>query len=278
MSALPERMRAWQVNRPGQLHEAPLQPVELRVPTPAPDELLVRVSACGVCRTDLHVVMGDLPMHRSPVTPGHEIVGRVVTNGSQASRFQLGERVGIAWLRHTCSRCRFCTTGRENLCLDARFTGWDDDGGYAEFATVPEAYAYRIPDQLDDITAAPLLCAGIIGFRSLERADLPTGGRLGIYGFGASAHLLRKSRSTEERPSTCSRALQKLERSPWSSGARRPVTRRTPRPSPSTRPFCSLRRASSCRLPWPHSIGAERWRSPASTSAMSPRSTTGNTV
>ena len=189
MSALPERMRAWQVNRPGQLHEAPLQPVELRVPTPAPDELLVRVSACGVCRTDLHVVMGDLPMHRSPVTPGHEIVGRVVMNGSQASRFGLGDRVGIAWLRHTCSRCRFCTTGRENLCLDARFTGWDDDGGYAEFATVPEAYAYRIPDQLDDITAAPLLCAGIIGFRSLERADLPTGGRLGIYGFGASAHL-----------------------------------------------------------------------------------------
>jgi len=189
MSALPERMRAWQVTRPGQLHEAPLQPVELRVPTPAPDELLVRVSACGVCRTDLHVVMGDLPMHRSPVTPGHEIVGRVVMNGSQASRFGLGDRVGIAWLRHTCSRCRFCTTGRENLCLDARFTGWDDDGGYAEFATVPEAFAYRIPDQLDDITAAPLLCAGIIGFRSLERADLPTGGHLGIYGFGASAHL-----------------------------------------------------------------------------------------
>ena len=189
MSALPERMRAWQVTRPGPLDEAPLQPVELRVPRPAPDELLVRVSACGVCRTDLHVVMGDLPTHRSPVTPGHEIVGRVVMNGSQATRFEIGDRVGIAWLRHTCSVCRFCTSGRENLCPDARFTGWDDDGGYAEFATVPEAYAYRIPDQLDDITAAPLLCAGIIGFRSLARADLPTGGRLGIYGFGASAHL-----------------------------------------------------------------------------------------
>ena len=189
MSALPERMRAWQVTRPGPLDEASLQPAELRVPRPAPDELLVRVSACGVCRTDLHVVMGDLPTHRSPVTPGHEIVGRVVMNGSQATRFEIGDRVGIAWLRHTCSVCRFCTSGRENLCPDARFTGWDDDGGYAEFATVPEAYAYRIPDQMDDITAAPLLCAGIIGFRSLERADLPTGGRLGIYGFGASAHL-----------------------------------------------------------------------------------------
>ena len=101
----------------------------------------------------------------------------------------MGERVGIAWLRHTCSRCRFCTAGRENLCLEPRFTGWDDDGGYAEYATVPEAYAYRIPEQFDDVTAAPLLCAGIIGFRALERACVPAGGRLGIYGFGASAHL-----------------------------------------------------------------------------------------
>jgi alcohol dehydrogenase, propanol-preferring len=110
MSGLPERMRAWQVTRPGPLDESPLDSVELRVPTPAPDEILVRVSACGVCRTDLHVVVGDLPTHRSPVTPGHEIVGRVVMNGDRAARFELGDRVGIAWLRHTCSNCRFCTT------------------------------------------------------------------------------------------------------------------------------------------------------------------------
>jgi alcohol dehydrogenase, propanol-preferring len=156
---------------------------------PGAGEALVRVSACGVCRTDLHVVMGDLPPHRSPVTPGHEIVGRVMLNGTGSSRFEEGERIGIPWLRRTCATCRFCVSGRENLCLEPRFTGWDDDGGYAEFATVPEAFAYRIPEQFDDVAAAPLLCAGIIGFRALERASLPTGGRLGIYGFGASAHL-----------------------------------------------------------------------------------------
>ena len=182
-------MDAWQVTQPGPLATSPLKRRQLAVPAPAPGEVLVRVSACGVCRTDLHVVMGDLPTHRSPVTPGHEIVGRVVLNGMGASRFETGERIGIPWLRHTCGACRFCTTGRENLCLEQRFTGWDDDGGYADYATVPEEFAYRIPDQFDDVTAAPLLCAGIIGFRALERAALPARGRIGLYGFGASAHL-----------------------------------------------------------------------------------------
>jgi alcohol dehydrogenase, propanol-preferring len=185
----PELMQAWQVTRPGALDNSPLKRSRLQVPTPAPGEVLVRVSACGVCRTDLHLVMGDLPTHRSPVTPGHEVVGRVVLNGAGASRFETGERIGIAWLRHTCGACRFCSTGRENLCLEPRFTGWDDDGGYAEYATVPENFAYRIPEQFDDVTAAPLLCAGIIGFRALERVSLPAGGHLGLYGFGASAHL-----------------------------------------------------------------------------------------
>jgi propanol-preferring alcohol dehydrogenase len=133
--------------------------------------------------------MGDLPVHRSPVVPGHEIVGRVVAGGPGAERFDPGERIGIPWLRRTCGVCRFCTSGRENLCVSPRFTGWDDDGGYAEYATVPEAFAYRLPDVFDDEHAAPLLCAGIIGFRALERAALPPFGRLGIYGFGGSAHI-----------------------------------------------------------------------------------------
>jgi len=186
---LPREMYAWQVSRPGPLDEHPLRRVRVPVPEPGPGELLVRVTVCGVCRTDLHVVMGDLAPHRTPMVPGHEIVGRVVSGGDGARRFGLGDRVGIAWLRHTCGACRFCVAGRENLCTDPRFTGWDDDGGYAEYAVVPEAYAYRLPDSFDDVTAAPLLCAGIIGFRALERAEVPSGGRLGIYGFGGSAHL-----------------------------------------------------------------------------------------
>lgn len=182
-------MDVWQVARPGPLSDKPLRRASVSVTEPGPDEVLVRVTACGVCRTDLHVVMGDLAPHRSPVIPGHEIVGRVVSRGDDARRFDIGERIGIAWLRHTCGQCRFCRSDRENLCLSPRFTGWDDDGGYADYATVPEPYAYRLPDSFDDVTAAPLLCAGIIGFRALERAELPVGGRLGIYGFGGSAHL-----------------------------------------------------------------------------------------
>jgi len=182
-------MDAWQVRHPGPLDGDPLERVSVPVPEPAAGEVLVQVMACGVCRTDLHVVMGDLPVHRSPVTPGHEVVGRVVRTGADVTRFHLGDRIGIAWLRHTCGVCRFCVSGRENLCVNPRFTGWDDDGGYAEFAVVPADYAYQLPDEFDDVTAAPLLCAGIIGFRALERADLPAGGRLGVYGFGASAHL-----------------------------------------------------------------------------------------
>jgi propanol-preferring alcohol dehydrogenase len=147
------------------------------------------VLACGVCRTDLHLAEGDLPVHRPQTTPGHEIVGRVDALGAGASRFAVGDRIGIAWLRGTCGRCRYCRRGAENLCPYATFTGWDADGGYAEYATVAEGYAYRLPERFSDAVAAPLLCAGIVGYRALLRAQLPAGGRLGIYGFGASAHI-----------------------------------------------------------------------------------------
>ena len=182
-------MTAWSVSEPGALDARPLQRGQWPVPQPGPGEVLVEVAACGVCRTDLHVVMGDLAVHRRPLIPGHEVVGRVVERGSSARRFAAGDRVGIPWLRRTCGRCRWCASGRENLCVAPLFTGWDDHGGYAEFATVPEEFAYHLPETFDDVHAAPLLCAGVIGFRALERAEVPAGGRLGIYGFGGSAHL-----------------------------------------------------------------------------------------
>lgn len=182
-------MRAWAVTQPGPLEQRPLQPVERPLPAPGREEVLVRVRVCGVCRTDLHLAEGDLLPRRASTIPGHEVVGDVVARGPDAARFAVGDRVGIAWLRHTCGVCRFCRSGRENLCEQSRYTGWDADGGYAEFAVVPEAFAYRLPDGFTDEEAAPLLCAGIIGYRSLLRAELPPGGRLGLYGFGASAHL-----------------------------------------------------------------------------------------
>ena len=182
-------MLGWQVVAPGPIDDHPLMLTQLPEPLPGPGELRVRVSVCGVCRTDLHVAEGDLPVHRAQVVPGHEVVGVVDALGAGSGRFDVGDRVGIAWLRHTCGECRWCTTGAENLCISPRFTGWDENGGYAEYAVVDEAYAYSIPEVFDDMEAAPLLCAGIIGFRALRRSDLPPGGRLGIYGFGGSAHL-----------------------------------------------------------------------------------------
>lgn len=182
-------MRAWQVTTPGPIDDRPLELVERPVPEPGPEEILVRVDVCGVCRTDLHVVEGDLAPHRDHVIPGHEVVGHVDAVGEQVDRFGIGDRVGIAWLRSTCGVCRWCRRGEENLCANPEFTGWDEDGGYAEWAVIDARYAYPIPDVFDDEEAAPLLCAGIIGYRALRRADVPDGGRLGIYGFGGSAHL-----------------------------------------------------------------------------------------
>jgi len=185
-----ERMRAWEVHRQGPVGtHAPLRLVDRDEPTPGPGQVRVQVRACGVCRTDLHIAEGDLPLHREAVVPGHEVVGVVDAVGARASRFVVGDRIGIAWLRWTCGRCRFCRRGAENLCVEPRFTGWDDDGGYAELAVVDEDFAYRLPPELDDVHAAPLLCAGIIGYRALKISSLPPGGVLGIYGFGASAHL-----------------------------------------------------------------------------------------
>ncbi|WP_433685771.1 zinc-binding alcohol dehydrogenase family protein [Nocardia sp. CA-119907] len=182
-------MTGWRVRRPGPIDAGPLDAVREAVPEPALGELLVRVLACGVCRTDLHVAEGDLPVHRPGVVPGHEVVGEVVALGPTVSEFAVGDRVGIAWLRHTCGICRYCLRGAENLCPNSAYTGWDADGGYAEYATAPAAYAHRLPTGYTDLETAPLLCAGIIGYRALQRADLPQGGRLGIYGFGGSAHI-----------------------------------------------------------------------------------------
>lgn len=182
-------MRSWIVDRPSPIDTGPLRLIEREEPTPGRGEIRVRVRVCGVCRTDLHLAEGDLAPHHDAVVPGHEVVGIVDRLGEDAGRFKEGDRVGIAWLRGTCGQCRFCSSGRENLCLEPRFTGWDADGGFAEYAVVDERYAYRLPEDFDDIDAAPLLCAGIIGYRALRRTRLPPGGRLGIYGFGASAHL-----------------------------------------------------------------------------------------
>ena len=259
-------MKAWVVETPGPIATGPLVAVERPIPEPGPGEIRVRVVACGVCRTDLHLAVGDLPPHRPSTVPGHEVVGTVDALGAGASRFQMGQRAGIAWLRHTCGRCRWCRRGRENLCIDPRFTGWDADGGYAQWAVVDEAYAYELPDSFDDVHAAPLLCAGIIGYRALRRAELPPGGRLGIYGFGASAHLAaqvalaaRRDRARHDprggRPPARARP-----------GRGTPPGPPTPRPpSRSTPPSCSRQPEIWCPPRWPPSTVAARWPSPAST-------------
>jgi len=181
-------MRAWVVS--GDVGgRSRIRVADRPVPVPAGDEVLLAVRACGVCRTDLHLADGDLAARAPQRVPGHEIVGEVVVAGRGSTRFAEGDRVGVAWLRGTCGTCRWCRSGRENLCPRSQYTGWDADGGYAPYAVVPEAFGYLLPDGYDDVEVAPLLCSGIIGYRALRRAALPPGGRLGIYGFGASAHL-----------------------------------------------------------------------------------------
>jgi len=182
-------VQAWVVDTPGPIDAGPLHRVERALPEPGPGQVRVSVSCCGVCRTDLHLAEGDLAPRRPAVTPGHEVVGTVEAAGPGAERFRPGERIGVAWLGRTDGSCRFCRRGDENLCTGPDFTGWDLDGGYADACLVDERYAYRLPAALSDEHAAPLLCAGIIGYRALRCADVPPGGRLGIYGFGGSAHL-----------------------------------------------------------------------------------------
>ena len=208
-------MQAWVVDQPGPVdgNAHPLVRVDRPVPQPAPGQVRVRVRTCGVCRTDLHLTEGDLVPRRPRVTPGHEVVGVVDRLGPGSTRWREGDRIGVPWLAHTCGICRFCLSGRENLCLRPRFTGWDVDGGYADYLVVDEAYAYALPDEFDDVEVAPLLCAGIIGYRALLRANLPEGGRLGIYGFGGSAHLTAQvalARGARVHVMTRSREAQQL--------------------------------------------------------------------
>jgi alcohol dehydrogenase, propanol-preferring len=174
-----------------------LQMTELPMLHPGAGQLLIRVRACGVCRTDLHVVDGELPRGKLPIVPGHEIVGVVAETGNGAQRFRPGDRVGVPWLGHTCGVCGFCVTGRENLCDAARFTGYDIDGGYAEYTIAEERYCFALPPAYDDAAAAPLLCAGLIGYRSLVMAG--DARRLGIYGFGAAAHIVAQVAAHEGR-------------------------------------------------------------------------------
>jgi propanol-preferring alcohol dehydrogenase len=182
-------MRAMQLARPGSIETAPLDLVELPSIEPAPGEIVLGVAACGVCRTDLQLCEGDLEAHRLPIIPGHQAVGRVTAIGRGVSGWHLGDRAGVAWLASACTDCRSCHIERENLCADARFTGWDRNGGYATEIAVRADFALRIPDGFDDLSAAPLLCGGVIGYRSLKISGIAPGQRLGLFGFGASALL-----------------------------------------------------------------------------------------
>ena len=184
-------MRAWVVHHPGPAATGggPLELVERQVPEPGAGQLLIKVLCCGVCRTDLHLAEGDLEPKRPDVTPGHEVVGEVVGTGPGTTRFAVGDRVGVAWLAGTDGSCRFCRRGSENLCPQSVYTGWDFDGGYAEYLVAADGFVHALPSGFSDAELAPLLCAGIIGYRALRRAEVPPGGTLGLYGFGGSAHL-----------------------------------------------------------------------------------------
>ncbi len=254
-------MDAWVVDRPRPVDDSPLQRIEREVPDPASGQIRVQVRCCGVCRTDLHLVEGDLAPRRVQVTPGHEVVGVVDSLGPGAERFAVGDRVGVAWLGGTDGSCRFCRRGQENLCVSPTFTGWDVDGGYADACLVDEAYAYRLPDGIDDEQAAPLLCAGIIGYRALVCADVPPGGRLGLYGFGGSAHLTAQVALAQGlRVHVLTRGEQ-TRRWRATSAPTRSAGPRTPRPSRWTARSCSLPPANSC--PWrcgPSTVAApSRW-------------------
>jgi propanol-preferring alcohol dehydrogenase len=183
-------MKAMVLDESGDIGSSPLSWRDVPDPEPRQGEVRVKVHCCACCRTDLHVIEGDLAPHKRPIIVGHQVVGTVERLGPDCRLLTVGQRVGIAWLRKTCGVCEFCRTGKENLCEQSLYTGYDGDGGYAELAVVPEAYAYAIPETFDDVHAAPLLCAGIIGYRSLKRSQLPQGGRLAMYGFGSSAHIV----------------------------------------------------------------------------------------
>jgi propanol-preferring alcohol dehydrogenase len=182
-------MKAIRLNRPGSVETNPLKVVDIAIPRVAGTQILMHVRACGLCHTDLHIVEGELPVQRSPLVPGHQIVGIVEAVGPDVGSHRPGDRVGVPWLNAVCGKCRFCVSGRENLCVNARFTGYHVDGGYADYVIIDESAAYSIPTLFSDEGAAPLLCAGVIGFRAVRLSDIKPGGRVGLYGFGASAHI-----------------------------------------------------------------------------------------
>jgi len=183
-------MKAMLLKKPAPIEESPLELVNISEPNIGPKDILIKNSVCGVCHTDLHIVEGEIEMHKSPVIPGHQIVGQVYAIGNAVKKFVVGDRICIAWLNSSCGICEFCKSGRENLCDSARFTGYDSDGGYAEFTAISEDFAYPISNALDDYHTAPLLCAGIIGYRALNLCGVTSNNRLGLYGFGASAHII----------------------------------------------------------------------------------------
>jgi len=182
-------LKAWRLHHPGAAEEKPLRLEELPVPQPGPGQVLLRVRLCGVCHTDLHTVEGDITPPRYPVTPGHQVVGEVAALGEGVAALRLGQRVGVPWLYAACGDCAFCRRGEENLCPNARFTGFHTAGGYAEYMLAEARYTLPLPESISDAQAAPLLCAGIIGYRALHKADVAPGERVGLFGFGASAHL-----------------------------------------------------------------------------------------
>jgi propanol-preferring alcohol dehydrogenase len=182
-------MKAMLLKEFAPIAENPLKIVDLPIPEPGPEDILIRNKVCGVCHTDLHTVEGELPDVKLPIIPGHQVVGTVEKGGENTSRFKKGDRAGVAWLNSACGQCGYCNRGNENLCASARFTGYHVNGGYAEYMVVPEQFAYTIPDIFSDAEAAPLLCGGIIGYRALRLSEIEPGQRLGLYGFGASAHV-----------------------------------------------------------------------------------------
>jgi propanol-preferring alcohol dehydrogenase len=182
-------MKAMLLRKQAPIEQEPLEEVEIDLPVAREGDVLIKVLACGICHTDLHTVEGDFPLHKSPVIPGHQIVGVVEECGESVENVKIGDRVGVAWLHWTCGKCDYCLRGQENLCENAKFTGWDADGGYAQFALVPAAFSYPVPKNLSPVEAAPLLCAGIVGFRALKLSDVKKGETVALYGFGASAHV-----------------------------------------------------------------------------------------
>ncbi len=254
-------MQACVLQKPAKVETNPLAYIDVPTPQPASGEVLVRPNYCGVCRTDLHVVEGELPPRKSPVIPGHQVVGVVEKLGAGAQKFAPGTRVGIAWLHHTDGTCQYCRSGAENLCDNPAFTGYSVDGGYAEYVVAPQDFVYAIPEQFPDEQAAPLLCAGIIGFRSLRLSGIQPGGKLGFYGFGAAAHVAIQVARHWNVMWRCTprRATRVTKNSRWSSAQNGPAERWLYLRRNSMPRSCSLPPVKSFLRLWPRCAKAARW-------------------